>query len=243
MLFFKKNSNKYTDFTALGIDMHSHLIPGVDDGSKDVANSLELINGLRALGFTHLFTTPHTLQDIHPNTCDTLRAGHNLLRSHLPPDIHLEVSSEYYLDEQFLKQRQSAALLPLPGNRILMEFSQISMPHNLEEEIFQTGLEGYDIILAHPERYLFFHKNFDYYSRLKNMGVEFQVNALSLSGFYGDKIKSVAEKLIKHDFIDFLGTDLHNLTQLEQLKHVPKTKSFERLMQSGLLKNRSLIEG
>lgn len=242
MIFFKRsNKSKHKDFSDIGVDMHSHLLPGVDDGAKDVADSIQLIRGLKELGFKKLYTTPHTLQDIHPNTHETLKNAHKLLEGQLPDEIALGLSSEYYMDEQFANQVAEETVMPLPGNRLLIEFSQISKPHNIEEIFFDLGIKGYQIILAHPERYLFFHKNFGYYSRLKEMGVELQVNALSLTDHYGKHIKSIAEKLIEKDMIDFIGTDIHHIRHLEGLKRVPETKAFVRLLESGLLKNQDLI--
>ena len=240
MLFFRKRS-KNSDFSAIGTDMHSHLVPGVDDGAKDVEDSVKLITGLKELGFVNLYTTPHTLQDIHPNTSSTLQQGFSLLNEKLPEGIEVNLSSEYYLDEQFHTQVSAGAVLPLPGNRLLIEFSQIARPHDLEEQIFDLGIKGYQLILAHPERYLFFHKQFNYYTRIKEMGVELQVNALSLTDHYGKNIRSIAEKLIEKDMIDFIGTDIHHLKHLESLKQVPTSKFFTRLVESGLLKNENLV--
>lgn len=239
MFFFRKRS-KNSDFSAIGIDMHSHLVPGVDDGAKNVEDSLNLITGLKELGFAQLYTTPHTLQDIHPNTSITLQQGFSQLNGRLPEGIQMNLSSEYYLDEQFQQQVSAGAVLPLPGNRLLIEFSQIARPHDLEEQIFDLGIKGYQIILAHPERYLFFHKQFSYYTRLKEMGIELQVNALSLTEHYGKNIKQIAEKLIEKDMIDFIGTDIHHVKHLDVLKQVPASKFFKRLLESGLLKNESL---
>ncbi len=238
MLFFRKRS-KNSDFSAIVTDMHSHLVPGVDDGAKDVADSLTLITGLKELGFAKLYTTPHTLQDIHPNTAATLQQGFSQLNGKLPDGISINLSSEYYLDEQFQGQVATGAVLPLPGNRLLIEFSQIARPHDLEEQIFDLGIKGYQIILAHPERYLFFHKHFNYYTRIKEMGVELQVNALSLTDHYGKNIRSIAEKLIENEMIDFIGTDIHHVKHLDTLKQVPTSKFFTRLIESGNLKNES----
>jgi protein-tyrosine phosphatase len=240
MFFFQKR-NKNSDFSAVGVDMHSHLVPGVDDGAKDVNDSLALIKSLQELGFNHLFTTPHTLQDIHPNTNTSLQEGFSLLNGKIPEGLSISLSSEYYLDDQFITQVNEGTVLPLPGNKLLFEFSQIARPHDLEEQIFDLGIRGYQLILAHPERYLFFHKQFSYYTRLKEMGVELQVNALSLTEHYGKNIKQIAEKLIEKDMIDFIGTDTHYIKHIEALKQVPQSKHFARLIDSGLLKNNSLI--
>ncbi|RYE27062.1 MAG: histidinol phosphatase [Sphingobacteriales bacterium] len=241
MIFFKRSGkSKHKDFSSINVDMHSHLIPGVDDGAKDVADSIQLIRGLKELGFTKLYTTPHTLQDIHPNTHETLKTAHLLLDGQIPDGITLNLSSEYYMDEQFNKQVTAGTVMPLPGNRLLIEFSQISRPHDLEEVIFDLGIKGYQVVLAHPERYLFFHKQFNYFTRLKEMGVELQVNALSLTDHYGKNIRSIADKLVEKDMIDFIGTDIHHVKHLGILKRVPESKSFARLIDSGLLKNQSL---
>lgn len=242
MFFFNRKRSAHSDFSAIELDMHSHLIPGVDDGAKDVEDSIKIISGLKELGFNHLITTPHTLQGIHQNTRDTLQAGHLLLDGRLPEGISLRLSSEYYLDEQFHEQLNANALMPLPGNRLLVEFSQISKPLDLEETIFNLGIKGFQVVLAHPERFIFFHRQFDYYKRLKEMGVELQVNALSLTDHYGKNIRVIAEKLVENDMIDFIGTDIHHVRHLEGLKKVPSTKAFARLIDSGLLKNKHLIQ-
>ena len=130
--------------------------------------------------------------------------------------------------------------MPLPGNRLLVEFSQIIRPHNLEDVIFDLCLRGFQPVIAHPERYLFFHKNFEYYKRIKEMGAELQVNALSLTEHYGKGINQIAEKLIDKDMIDFIGTDIHHVKHLAVLK-VPTKKHFAKLVESGLLKNQTLV--
>ncbi|MGY3055253.1 protein-tyrosine phosphatase [Pedobacter sp. UYEF25] len=242
MLFFNRSRrDQFTDFSQIGLDMHSHLIPGVDDGAKDLSDSLALINGLKSLGFDHLITTPHTLQDIHPNTRESLGCGHALLDGKLPSGITLRLSSEYYLDQHFQGQLDKGEVMPLPGNRLLVEFSQITKPYDLEARIFDLTVKGYQPVLAHPERYLFFHAQFGYFKRMKDMGMELQVNALSLTDHYGKSIRNVAEKLIEKDMVDFIGTDLHHEKHLSMLAKVPQNKFFSRLLDSGLLKNRELI--
>jgi protein-tyrosine phosphatase len=243
MFFFNRRNSSYTDFSEVAVDMHSHLVPGVDDGARDVADSLVLIEGLKELGFSHLITTPHTLQDIHPNTQTTLTEAFKLLDGKLPTGITIDLSSEYYLDEHFSTQLNDGLIMPLQGNRLLVEFSQIVQPPELEEVIFDLGIKGYQVVLAHPERYLFFHRQFDYYKRLKEMGLEFQVNALSLTRHYGEHIKKIAEKLIDSEMIDFIGTDLHYERHLEVLKKVPEVRHFTSLMKSGMLKNNLLLPG
>ncbi|WP_256013228.1 tyrosine-protein phosphatase [Desertivirga xinjiangensis] len=220
--------------------MHSHLIPGVDDGAENMEDSLSMIEALAELGFNRLFTTPHSMQGLHPNTKSTLVTGYQLIKSKLPNGITLELSSEYYLDEHFDHLVNTQQLLLLPGQRLLIEFSQVIRPYALEESLFGLAIKGYQVVLAHPERYLFLHKNFDDYFRLKDMGVEFQVNALSLTDHYGKNIRAIAEKLTDHKLVDFIGTDIHRIQQIDLLKKVPSSRYYAKLLESGLLKNNSL---
>ncbi|RZK49435.1 MAG: hypothetical protein EOO99_05430 [Pedobacter sp.] len=240
MIFFRKKRLKHPDFSAIEIDMHSHLLPAIDDGSQSVEESVVLIKELQALGFSDLITTPHSMQEIHPNTDDSIKKAHTSLKKVMPSGVTLRASSEYYLDEHFYKQVAAQALLPMPGNRILVEFSQVTRPNELEQQFFNLALQGYQVILAHPERYMFLHRDFNFYKRLKDMEIEFQVNALSFTKYYGDKVKAVAEKLVDMDMIDFFGTDTHNMRHIEALKTVPQSKHFQKLMDSGLLRNNSL---
>ena len=242
MLFFTSSrKGRHTDFREVCLDMHSHIIPGVDDGAKDITDSLALMNGLKKLGFDHLFTTPHTQQDIHPNTKEGLEKAHALLNCKIPKGLTLRLSSEYYLDNQFRLQLEAGAVMPLPGNRLLIECNKFIKPYDLEDRIFDVIVRGFQPILSHPERYLFFHSRFGYYKRLKKLGVELQLSALSLTDYYGKNVRRISEQLIKEDMIDFIGTDTHNLKHIETLIEVPRNKYFARLLDSKLLKNHELI--
>ena len=239
--FFGKGKKGVQDFSEVAVDMHSHLLPGVDDGSQSVKQSIELITGLQELGFQHLVTTPHSMNDMYPNSLATLKNSFNKLKGVIPEGIRLDYSSEYFLDELFIENLRRDQLKPLPGNRILIEFSMANVPMNLEEILFEIRLKGYQIILAHPERFVFFHKQPKAYSRFKDLDIEFQVNALSLSGYYGNHIKKMAENLIDEGWIDFIGTDLHHERHLSALRKVTEMKSFEKLLKSNGLKNQTLI--
>ncbi len=240
--FLHKKSRVVFDFNSVAVDMHSHLIPGIDDGSKSPEQSYELITGLQELGFSHLFTTPHSMKDMYPNSLHSLETGFNTIKDKVPAGISMDYSSEYFLDEMFSKNLAADTVRTLPGNRLLVEFSMISKTADLEKHLFDIQLKGYQIILAHPERYLFFHRDLKLYSSLKDMGIEFQVNALSLIGYYGINIKHIAEKLVAEKLIDFIGTDLHHAKHLEGLRKVPNSRAFQELLKTGLLKNQSLLE-
>ncbi len=222
---FKFTSQAKKDFSGLTADMHSHLLPGIDDGAVSVEDSLRLIRALQDMGFDTLYTTPHSLKDIHPNTLETLEASFSQLDGQIPGAVCLDYSSEYFLDEDFLQNIEQGRVRPLPGNRLLIEFSMVTPPFDLEKQFFDIQLKGYQIVLAHPERYLFFQRNFGLLSRLKDMDVEFQVNALALGGYYGENTRQAADKLIKKGWIDFIGTDAHHDKHISALRKIPDTSA------------------
>jgi len=222
--FFNKKSPKLiSDFAHLQVDIHSHLIPSIDDGVDTVETALELIKRLQALGYKKLITTPHIMSDMYPNTRADILDGLEKVRAALDAagiDIAIDAAAEYYMDEQFEDLIKDADLLTLPGNRVLVEMSFVSEPPNLFHYIFRMQTKGYKPILAHPERYIFLKKNFEQYHRLKEYGCEFQLNILSLTGYYGKPTQELALKLLKNKMIDYLGTDLHHERHAERLEQL-----------------------
>lgn len=222
--FFKKKSRALiSDFAHLQVDIHSHLIPGIDDGADTVETALELIKRLQALGYKKLITTPHIMSDMYPNTRADILNGLEKVRTALDAagiEIAIDAAAEYYMDEHFESIINSEDMLTLPGNRVLVEMSFVSEPPNLFHYIFKMQTKGYKPILAHPERYIFLKKNFDQYQRLKEYGCEFQLNILSLTGYYGKPTQELALKLLKNKMIDYLGTDLHHERHANKLEQV-----------------------
>lgn len=222
--FFKKKSQTLiSDFAHLQVDIHSHLIPGIDDGADSMETSLALIQRLQALGYKKLITTPHIMSDLYPNTREDILGGLERVRKAVKEagiPIEIDAAAEYYMDEQFEDLIKDADLLTLPGNRVLVEMSFVSEPPNLFHHIFKLQTKGYKPILAHPERYVFLKKNFNQYQRLKEYGCEFQLNILSLTGYYGKPTQELALKLLKNKMIDYLGTDLHHERHAERLEQV-----------------------
>ncbi len=232
--FFKKKPNQeLLDFSELGTDIHSHLIPGIDDGADDLETSLRLIAGLKALGFKKLITTPHVMSDYYQNERAQIEDGLILLREEVEKaglDIEIQAGAEYYLDNYFDQLIEKEVLLTLSENYVLVEISFFSLPINLHNYIFKIRTKGYKPILAHPERYLYFKNDFKQYFRLKELGCSFQVNILSLTGHYGSVVKAVAEKLLKNNLVDFLGTDLHHLKHLELLKKSIELPGIQKIL-------------
>lgn len=195
-------------------DIHSHLVPGVDDGSPDVDHSLELVERMNSWGIERIITTPHITEESFENTPETLDPAFASLKAALAErgnTTEITRSSENRLDEYFFEQFAAGNITPMPNNHLLVECSFIQELWQLDQVLFDLRVKGYNLILAHPERYFYFHvDNFKRYTELHNAGIKFQVNVLSLAGAYSSKEKKVAEKMIDLGFVDFLGTDLHN---------------------------------
>ena len=231
--FFNKSKPEPPhDFSALGTDLHSHLLPGIDDGAPDMETSLSLINALMNLGFKRLITTPHVMSDFYPNTRDIiLKKRDEVLQALENESIALErfdAAAEYFIDESFVALMKKEPLLSLPGNRVLVEMSFHSPCPDLLGVIFDLQMKGYHPILAHPERYPYFQSVEDYH-RLKEMGCQLQVNILSLVGYYGRPIQSAAKKIVDNQLIDFLATDLHQERHAENLR---QTRSHENILKA-----------
>ncbi|MBK9017039.1 MAG: histidinol phosphatase [Saprospiraceae bacterium] len=245
MLFglFKKNKSAAADFSFLGTDMHSHMIPGVDDGSDSVETSLELLRGFVDLGYKKIITTPHTRPDYFPNSQAELKAGLERLKPTLAAanlSIEVEMASEYFVDYEFLQQQDINNLLTFSGKHLLIELSTYQAPPNLFDTIFQLKIKGYQLILAHPERYGYYASDFEQFEKLKDFGCQFQVNLLSLTGSYGKPTRDLAMKFFKQKMVDFLGTDMHHAKHLEGLKAMQHDGKLMRLVRDYELRNASL---
>jgi tyrosine-protein phosphatase YwqE len=219
---FKRKKQKYSfDFEAIGVDMHAHLIPGVDDGPENLEDAIALVRDLKKLGFKKIITTPHVYQDYYPNTSDQLLAGLDTLRKGLGAaniDIEVECAAEYYMDEVFESLLDKKELLTFGGNHVLVEMSFFQEAIKLDEYLFQMRIAEYQPVLAHPERYTYYATNFERFQNIKDRGCKLQLNLLSLRGYYGKEVKDLAIKLLNHNLYDFVGTDTHNSGHIEELK-------------------------
>ncbi len=227
------------------IDFHNHIIPGIDDGSPDSETSIGLIKGLQELGFTEFIFTPHIIADTHPNTPDTIKSGFDILSTELQNN-HLNVpksfAAEYMLDDIFAqKLRNKEPFLKLVNDKILVEFSYIERPDHVERISFDLQIQGYEPILAHPERYIYFHNNWEYnYSHLKDLGFELQLNLLSLTPYYGKEVQKIAQKMLKADLFDFACTDIHHFRHLQALQDSFSKNTLEELFDKFDLRNHEL---
>ena len=231
--FFFNRKPVYTDFSFLGTDLHSHLIPGIDDGAQTIEESIQLIKGLKALGYKKIITTPHVMVDMYPNTRNDILEGLKKLRKAVAKekiDIEIEAAAEYMLDDGFDKLVEEKEVLTLGDRYLLFETSMISSYPGLEDAIFKMRTKGYIPIMAHPERYVYMKEDFKKYIRLKDMGCLFQLNLLSLIGYYGAPSRKIAVKLLQEGMVDFMATDLHHEKHLENLAALLKNRRANHLL-------------
>lgn len=216
------------------VDIHSHLLFGIDDGCKTGSDSIYLVNELCKLGFSEFITTPHTTQYVWDNSKASIEDAHLQCVSLLHANnltMPFSVASEYMMDENFLKLLKRGDILPLDGNMILVEMSYLNPPINLFETLFEIQLAGYVPVLAHPERYGFYHKQPQQYQKLKSHGCLFQLNMLSATGYYGKGVNEAANWLLKHGLIDFTGSDVHHENHLKALSGKLLTKEVDTLIE------------
>lgn len=237
---FKKKTAANVDLSGLGADMHSHLLPGIDDGSPDAETSQRLINGLQDLGYSRLVTTPHIMWDIYKNDASIIDGAYKKLS--VSANISLRPAAEYFLDDHFDQLLQNnIPLLTIKDNWVLVEFSFVTAPINYKEKIFELQIKGYQPVLAHPERYSYFMAQKDIFEELRTAGCMFQVNLLSLTGYYGKGPLELGRHFIKKKWISLLGTDLHHDRHLHALQHAPAlSDTVKSLLDSGTILNPSI---
>lgn len=157
------------------VDMHSHLIPGIDDGAKTLKESVDLIKRLQAFGLRKLITTPHVMTEFYKNTPEIISEGLYKLQEALQKEnvqMDIEAAAEYYLDEIFVEKLQNdEPLLTFGDNYILVETGFMNKPHMLLETFFALETKGYKPILAHPERYLYLQQDPEMLESLIEKGI------------------------------------------------------------------------
>jgi len=222
------------------VDMHSHLLPGIDDGVKDFAESLEIIRNLYAMGYRKLITTPHIMADFYRNTpeiikplCEELR--HELKKNNI--DMAIDCAAEYYLDDNFEEELKNKNLLYFGDKYVLVETSFLNKVDNFFEVVFNLRMGGYQPVLAHPERYVFMYDDFEKYKDIFERDILFALNLASLAGYYSKEAKKIAERLIKEKMVHFLGTDVHHVKHLPHLYSAIKTPAYKQLQSLKLLNN------
>lgn len=224
------------------VDIHSHLLPGIDDGVNDIDESMDVIKAFVAMGYRKLITTPHIMSDFYANTPDIIRSKLLEVQKRIKEegiDIEIEAAAEYYLDEYFVNLlEEQNELLTFSDNYLLFETGFMNEPAQLKEVVFVLKSNGYQPVMAHPERYLYLHNNFELIEDLVQRGVLLQINAISLVGYYSKPVKKLAEKLIDKEMISFVGSDCHNFHYANALRDAMKTKHYNKALDLDLLNYR-----
>ncbi len=245
MLSFFKKTPKLTFAEILKVDIHSHLIPGIDDGSPDMQTSISFLENLLKLGYEKVITTPHIMTDLYPNDSGIIRKGLAELKAELKKrniNIEIEAAAEYFLDTHFEQLIAEKDILCFGTKRyVLFEMSFISPSPNFEDTIFKLLTNGYTPVLAHPERYNYWHENNRIFPYIKEIGCLMQINIPSLLGYYGKPIKTLSYRLIKEGHIDFLGTDIHHEKHLKLFMEGKYDADLNKILDKYPFKNFNLI--
>jgi len=231
------------DLSVLHTDMHSHLIPHIDDGSKSTRESLSLIRELQKLGYKKFITTPHIMSDYYKNTPEIILGGLEKLRTAIKQaeiDVELNAAAEYYLDYDFEKKIPQRNLLTLGKNYLLFELPFMAPPENLHKVIFELQTNDYKPVLAHPERYGFWYRDFNKYIDLKDKGVIFQLNLNSLTTHYSVETKKIAERMIDENMFELIGTDCHNHEHIALFHQCLANKHLHKILLKEDLINKEL---
>ena len=224
------------------VDLHSHLIPSIDDGVKSLEESVSLIRQLKECGFKKIITTPHTMSHRYNNTKETIHKGYETLKNELirlEIDIELEVASEYYHDQHFIDLIDQGEILTFGDKYVLFELSYNVKPFMLRETVYKLREAGYKPVLAHPERYVYYDSE-KHYRELKDMGLFFQINIISTQNFYGKKAKKAVEKIISLGMVDFIGSDIHSQKYLDTFKKSLASSTYLKIMTKNRIRNNSL---
>ncbi|MGJ8736186.1 tyrosine-protein phosphatase [Zobellia laminariae] len=230
-MFHFFNKKKFlVDYLDGFIDIHNHILPGIDDGAKTVDDSIALIRSFSEFGVKHFIATPHIMSNYYPNTRETIGASLTELKNALLQnglkDVSVEASAEHMIDDNFENLLENEGIMPLKKDYLLVEMSYLQPPINFEEAIIKTASKRFFPILAHPERYGFLHHRKKRYQEYKDNGILFQMNLLSLSEYYGKEVPKVAVELLENGLIDFVASDVHNMSQLNALKKLTLSKKM-----------------
>lgn len=230
--FFKSKPTLKDLIPANYVDIHSHLLPGIDDGASSFEETLLLSQGFLEIGVSQFITTPHIIEYVWDNTKEQIQLLEKKTIEELKKNnvsAPIKAAAEYLMDDQFIRLFQSGQLLTLKDNYVLVEISYTNPPLQLYSIIFDLRVAGYIPVLAHPERYVFYHYNFEEYKKLKKAGCLFQLNLLSVVDYYGVGITKIAEKLLKKGMYDFVGSDVHHYNHIEAFKEKVKVKDLNPL--------------
>lgn len=219
--WFKKQTVQAAAPWGLRVDIHNHVLPSIDDGAADLDQSQFLLQGLNSLGFQEVIATPHIAAGIYLNTQETISDAYSQVTK-APWSENQFVkgfAAEYMMDDYFDRQIAKGLIcLPNPGQKkyVLVELPYMDLPLHWHDSIFAMRKAGYLPILAHPERYAYIKAGV-MLERFRGTGLQFQLNLLSLSGYYGKEVMKLAHFYLKEGLYDFAGSDAHHANHIRGL--------------------------
>ncbi|WP_395074221.1 tyrosine-protein phosphatase [Flavobacterium sp.] len=236
MFFFSNNKPILKDLIPENyIDIHSHLLPNIDDGAQNFQDTVFLIERLKNMGMSEFITTPHIYETFWNNSTISIQEKEQETISNLrlqSIEIPLKAAAEYFIDDHFIELFKKGEILTLKDNYVLVEISYLKAPINIYNTIFDLQVAGYRPVLAHPERYSYYHKNFNEYLKLKDAGCLFQLNLLSTVGYYGEVVFEAGKKLLNNGLIDFVGSDVHHKKHVDWFDKKVLLKDLSPLKES-----------
>jgi protein-tyrosine phosphatase len=238
----KKEPQEIFDYDFVSVDMHSHVLPGIDDGAQSVEESVMLIREMMAMGIKKIIATPHIMADYYKNNATTINAALHTLTEHLKAeniDIIIQAAAEHYYDEFFNKLIDKNELMLINDQYVLFELAFASKPPNVIPTIQKITDKGLIPILAHPERYPYL--TLQEAESMRSWGCRLQLNTISLTGYYGKEVKKSAEALVDAGVIDFISSDMHHPRHAQALKTALETSYLKKLKDSGNLQNIHLL--
>ena len=244
--FFKRKEKPEPQKLFYTTDILSHVLPGIDDGSPNTDVSIALLEAMKGWGIDSIVATPHIAEDSFENTPQTIKKAYDKLSVRMLDmalDMNVKFSAEYRIDNRFRKMLEDDELIIMPNNYLLIENSFVQPPIDLKNIIYELQLRDIKPILAHPERYGYYQHKKEIYEELFESGCEFQINLLSLAGYYGDREKETALWLVNKGYISFVGTDLHHFGHIEVINKFLRSKDYPSIAErvSPLIKNNQLL--
>ena len=231
------------DLLAGFTDFHNHILPGIDDGAISVEDSIAMIQKFNEYGVTSFVASPHVMGEFYQNTPETILPALEKVKKELPKGNFIKAAGEYMMDQYLIEQLEKDYVLPITNNYVLVEMSYFQAPINLTEILFKIQNSNLRPILAHPERYAFYHdSSFSKYKDLKTRGCDFQLNMLSLSPHYGTRIQKKAFQLLENGMIDFISSDAHRMEHLEKIGNIKLKKKQIASLEPIIEKSKALFQ-
>lgn len=240
-IFSRRRQNN--DLSWMHVDMHSHILPALDDGCKDLEQSTALMMRLADLGLSKFYFTPHVFKELYPNTPDRIATAYTSMQTTNVRDLLAGYAAEYMVDRNFDRMigDTNSTFACLPNKHILIEMSYIQESVSIEKNIFDLQVQGYKPILAHPERYVFYHQMPERIQRFKDLGCLLQMNLLSLIGYYGLSERKIAMYLLDNGLVDLVGTDVHHERHVRAIERGLQKENLNKYFKKCDIKNTHLF--